>query len=274
MKNKITIIILFVSLNIFADTLILNTGEYFQGKTISQNTKEIIFYGEDKKNNSYPKTQVLRVFYRDMSEAEVQAVIDKEFKDSTKKIKAKKFSLEDDSYKGNRWSPVWRSAILPGWGQWYGKQKVLGMSFGLLFLGSLSFLGSSYQTMNDNLDKREEASRNGNLALILQPPSLSNFTVLYITNQIYASQATQAEKDYQESLGTVVIAGGLVGFIYTVQIIHSIYLGNKLIKERDARIKKLNETGFKFDSKIERIQGIDNNQINQTVSFQYSIPFE
>lgn len=273
MKTKI-IILFFISLNIFADTLILNTGEYHQGKTISQNATELVFFGENKKNTTYSKTLVLRVFYRDMTEAEVQTAIDKEFKDSAKKVKAKKFTLEDDSYKGNRYSPVWRSAIIPGWGQWYAKQKLLGVGIGIIFFGSLSYFGSSYQAMNDNLDKREQASRNGNLVLFVSPPSLSSLPQLYITNQILASQVTSAEKDYQDSLGTVIISGGAVAFIYTVQLFHSIYLGNKLTKERDARIKQLNETGFKFDSKIERVGGFDNSQINQIVSFQYSIPFE
>jgi hypothetical protein len=269
--TKIFYSLFFISLNLFSDTLILTTGEYFKGKAITQNAKEIIFKGEDGKNSTYSKQTVLRVFYRDMTESEVQDAINKENKDPSKvPVKAKKFTVEDDSYKGNRWSPVWRSAILPGWGQWYGKQKILGLGIGFVFFGAVSFLGSSYADLNSNLQKKEIADRNGSI-ILFSNLSLSNLGTVYATQQLIANESKKAEQEYQQSIGNVLVGLGVVVFVYSIQLVQSMVLGNKLVKERDSRLKKLNETGFKFNSHLERFSSIENNQLNTVFTFQYTI---
>ncbi|MDX1959314.1 MAG: hypothetical protein SFU98_12115 [Leptospiraceae bacterium] len=279
---------------IIADTLILKTGVFFKGKTISQSSKEIVFKDATGKENSYAKNLVLKVIYKDLNALEVKKIVQQETKKEESKNNSsppinteamknekeltetedkKELKKSSDIYAGNRWSPVWRSSIIPGWGQWYGKQRILGLGIGIIFLGTVSYLGASYQEMNNNLAARDTASRNGNLFLIASPPSLSSFGSLYITQQIYADQSKKAEANYNTSVVQVVTAIGVVAAVYTIQILHSIYLGNKLVNEREKKIKEINSTGFNIDSKIERVIGVENNQLNTIVNVNYAIHF-
>lgn len=86
---------------------------------------------------------------------------------------------------------VWRSALLPGWGQWYAGSKVRGMSYSFAALGALGYFASSYSGMNS-------AQSAYNSAMII-PGNTNFFLLTYMNNQSKKSALESAQGTAQSA---------------------------------------------------------------------------
>ena len=105
----------------------------------------------------------------------------------------KKVSFKDlPIYRNNKFAPIWRSSIIPGWGQIYKKQKIKGsfiIGSELVFLSSFSYfayIGKDFADKERNeifdMDKREIYKKNKDLAYNISFISIVGASVVYLYN--------------------------------------------------------------------------------------------
>lgn len=118
------------------------------------------------------------------------------------RVPKKNSYVEMPIYKNNNFSPIWRSTIFPGWGQFYKKQPVKGtliMSSELALVSSFiyfSYRGKDFSDKEKNeifdMNKRETYKDNKDLAYNIATVSLIGATVVYAFN-IYDSFTSKGE---------------------------------------------------------------------------------
>ncbi len=148
------LLVLFLFEPLFAETVLFKNGEKTYGTVIDQSTDAVVLL-KDNKRQTIPKTQILKIIFKDIKdEAELVKIFETEkkklnkegkknekeeqldtllleqmIKENSYKTVQKRLALiekyidEQDggweeyiSAKRSPWDPVWRSAILPGWG--------------------------------------------------------------------------------------------------------------------------------------------------------------
>ncbi|MFB5650739.1 LA_0442/LA_0875 N-terminal domain-containing protein [Leptospira wolffii] len=137
-----------------AETVLFKSGEKVYGTVIDQSTDSVVLLRENKRQ-TVPKSQILKIIFKDIKdEAELGKIFEAEkkklnkegkktekeeqldtlmleqmIKENSYKVVQKRLALiekyiderdggweEYISAKRNPWEPVWKSAILPGWG--------------------------------------------------------------------------------------------------------------------------------------------------------------
>ena len=108
-------------------------------------------------------------------------------------------------YNTKKFAPIWRSIIIPGWGQFYKKQKIKGTlilsSEIILFSSSLFFAykGSEFFDKENNemfdMDKRKIYRDNKDLAYNISMFSLIGTSAIYIFN-LYDSITSDGEPSF------------------------------------------------------------------------------
>lgn len=228
------IILFFSSLPIVGETVILRTHEVLHGRIVFQDSKILKLKEENGSINEYPKNTILKVSYREVKdEIEIKKII-QEAESKLAPEERKKVVTVD---KRNRYSVVWRSSLLPGWGQWYSGKKTYAT---LSIVAMLGAAGYAYQKREAAITEKksyEALTRPLGFATLLSlgtTNSASPFDSPFdfgltgpgallgpiILGQVFFSPYQQSVNSYNFSLQILSIA-------YGVQLIHSYFIGRE-----------------------------------------------
>lgn len=163
--------------------------------------------GEEKKEDSAKETKDAKeVAEAKESKDSKEATESKETKET---IEAKEI-VEKKPYAADVLPPLWRSSLLPGWGQYYKGEKTKAYIFGgsvFFFLGSVFFFESSK-------DYSVSRSENYSKLLFVLPGERSLLpAALYLRNE-----SIQSRKEAQENLDKQEAVLGIAAAIYVFNI--------------------------------------------------------
>jgi hypothetical protein len=225
---------------LFADTVILKNRTVYKGKVISQNEQGLVFKTREGQEISFQKKAILKVLYKDLNEVEVKKVIQEEEK--VLEVPAKKVEKEiipekkevveevpkppelQEIEKRHWFQITWRSALLPGWGQYKAGRK---WEAGLVFVTSLVAVNLAIQGVFNFQSAESDYKRKSLLTPVLfnDPQSLETnlvFSFVYNSN-IYSSFQSEVTNSNNQI--------GLLGLAYLLQLFHSVYVGKIWEKE-------------------------------------------
>ncbi|MCB1178693.1 MAG: hypothetical protein KDK36_13995 [Leptospiraceae bacterium] len=145
LKLAIVSLLFFIPAILIGDTVILKNKQVYKGFVTAQNQNSLTIKLKNGKKQTFSKRTILRVVYKDLSAQEVKKVIQEEEKKAPPKkdpVPVKKevptkeeppakeeeppVKDEKEVFIRNKWSPTWRSAIIPGWGLFYMERKTPG----------------------------------------------------------------------------------------------------------------------------------------------------
>lgn len=223
------LLVLLGQYSLLAETVILRTHEVIHGKITFQDANVLRMNDDLGKAIELQKNDILKVSYRDVKDAkEIKKIIDEE-ESKLPPEKRKKVASVD---KRNKWSIVWRSAVLPGWGQWkVGKKGYAALSF-VGMLGAIGYVSSkrsaalaaenSYQSKMIFVGFGTLSSIGGTGG-IFPSGTAGIVTSAVLANSLFQPYGT-AVTNYNNSLQ-------IIGIVYGAQLIHSFFLGRAWEKE-------------------------------------------
>ncbi|XDD45594.1 cell envelope integrity protein TolA [Leptospira sp. WS39.C2] len=280
---------------IFAiNTVILKNGKTIKGKVTDQNEKGLSVQTNEG-SQTIPKSQILKVIYKDVSEQEAEKIRiaeEKKIKDKEEKEKAKlekerliaeakeqkrleeenklaeKQRLEEEKNKesqadkeakaeaewlatrqlgpspaatqcGGRLAIIWRSAVLPGWGQYCGGQTTSAGTFSILFFGTLLYSLGPLRTEDKNAKSHYDTmvllnqvggpgTRFNAQNISLPSEFIAGFVETSITEDFIVkskNEAKEANIKYLAGLGTASI-------IYFSNLFHAYMIGKDRYPDR------------------------------------------
>ncbi|TGL53607.1 hypothetical protein EHQ59_08440 [Leptospira kemamanensis] len=140
---------------------------------------------------------------------------------------------------GGRLALLWRSAVLPGWGQYCGGYKISAGTFSVLFLGSLFYSLGPLRTEEKNANTHYETmvllnqiggpgTRFNAQNISLPSEFVSNFLETSITEDFI-----KKSKDDAKGANTRYLAGlGITSIIYIANVVHSFMIGRDQYPDR------------------------------------------
>jgi hypothetical protein len=187
------ILILYTSQTLFAENILLKNGRNVKAKVIEQSVQGITIRKEDGSTETIQKSQILKVIYHEASAEELEKIrrveqqkIDEQHKLEEQRKLADEQRLEeqrkleeqkkDEELKktaltekkkilpqvpkdsGKHFSYLWRSALVPGWGQYNKNQKIKSsfFFFGTIIAAATLFTyDSKYHSAQSNLKSQE-----------------------------------------------------------------------------------------------------------------------
>jgi hypothetical protein len=227
---------------LFADTLILKTKKVYKGTVLSQNENSIEFRTNTGQQMSVSKRNVLKVLYKDLNEKEIKKVIQDEEKKNTKLLPSKKVEVEEtpiveeveqvevvpDSGPKRHWIDItWRSAILPGWGQFKAKRYY---SSGLAFFVTFGALNNLFRaSQNFSSAEKSYQLKSAPTSLLFQGvPEGDEFTSRFVFAFAYNKATFDEFANVTKRSNQAVWAFGVV---YGLQLLHAIFVGKQWEKE-------------------------------------------
>lgn len=140
---------------------------------------------------------------------------------------------------GGRLALVWRSAVLPGWGQYCGGQTTSAGVFGSLFLGTLLYslgpLRTEERNAKSNYDTMVLLNQIGGPNTRLNAQNISvpiEFVFGFIETSI-TEDLIQKSKNEAKEANTKYLAGlGTAGIIYITNVIHAYMIGRDQYPEK------------------------------------------
>ena len=156
---------------------------------------------------------------REKEQQEQKEVAKKEESEETQKPET--IEPEPQNVVVDRWGPLWRSALIPGWGQFYAGNNVSGGFFGGLFAFAAI---NSYNLRRIALDSRAEyVSFTDTTFLLPFVPGLGTpaAAVVYFETDRRSETYARNVKRQQQS---VMFLGG----VYLVQLIHAAFLSKEI----------------------------------------------
>ncbi|EMJ93266.1 LA_0442/LA_0875 N-terminal domain-containing protein [Leptospira alstonii] len=232
LKNRTTfplrlifISFIFLSLPLWsAQTILLKNGTSVKGDVTGQNENNITVRLEDGSVQTFSKKGILKVIYKDINEEEAKRIRQEEetkireakTAEEKKQIQEKSIFTQSEG-KGlgqkNRWSLVWRSAVLPGWGHYKADRKKTGIAYGALFWGSLFLTMTAAKNVKNTKSEYENVSAAVQLLPSDQIPALRQWIV-----SGKRSEYKKSIDDYEK------VATGTV-LIYLIQLANSYFTG-------------------------------------------------
>ncbi len=266
------IFILAFSLSLFSDTILLKNGTFVRGKTTLKED-QVVVETFDGKFKNIPKKEILKIDLRNISEKEIKELREQEEKleiarrDRIKKaneeiqrridnIKSqmkraneeqnqallqelenlkKQMQEVDEDNSVTHFGPLFRSSVLPGWGNIFvgnAKKKNIVKYFGFGYLGlSLALLLNSGQKYLDQLDRKNNYENKVQeytfFNALLNSTSIPNQNLVYgfyfLSEKNYSEYKTE-NINYNQSIQAL-------GFVYLVQLTHAYYLGYSSYRE-------------------------------------------
>ncbi len=123
---------------------------------------------------------------------------------------------------------LWRSALFPGWGQFYQNENIKGSLFLASFLGGIGIFMNSSASLNAAKGDYDSANTLGLVGAFIDP------TIFGILSY---SQANSAEQSMQASASMAQIGSGVAGVAYLFNLLDVAVLGNKGLTARDSGIQ-------------------------------------
>ncbi|WP_425269697.1 LA_0442/LA_0875 N-terminal domain-containing protein [Leptospira yasudae] len=229
--RSILILCLFFSMPLWsAQTILLKNGTSLKGEVTGQNEKAITVRSADGGVQTISKRSILKVIYRDVNEDEAKRIRqEEETKIREAKSAEEKKRIEEEavvikppvnpSGTRSRWSLVWRSAVLPGWGHYKAERKKTAIVYGALFWTGVVATGLAAKQIESKKAAYDEASLYGQVSGNLL------FGEAYVSDK--RSAYKKSIEDYQN------MAAGTV-LIYLIQLTHSYFTGVEWEKEEIA----------------------------------------
>ena len=210
------------SSSIFSESIVLRNGSFFVDvKILEQNTDEVTFQDQSGKKNIIQKTQVFKVVFKNITKEEAlqikkeedaklalaksnhdkKRVLEEENKIKEKELndilEAKRKEEEESQKIANisRTSVLWKSALIPGWGQWVQGRKTRAITFfalNIVGLGVVYGNQQNYLNAKNNYEEINQPSRNlfvPNYNFSLQSPAN-----LFVYNAQFAGARDAVEK--------------------------------------------------------------------------------
>ncbi|MBE8363947.1 LA_0442/LA_0875 N-terminal domain-containing protein [Leptospira borgpetersenii] len=260
---------------IFAETILFKSGERAYATVIDQDAETVTII-RDGKRGKLGKSKILKIIFKEIKdEQEIAKIIEtekkklnKEGKKSDKEEQLDTIYLEqmikENSYKivqkrllllekyleerdgdwenyitakRNPWEPVWKSAILPGWGHNAMKQSGWGTTYSTLFFVSLlSYFGldaaekDRTKAYDKKIEKIIEQQFTTDFLLgsnsSLTSASSPNLNLIFQLNTVKNSNSLNSirsdEGDYKKAKHTA--AAVTIG-IYLIQLTHAYFTG-------------------------------------------------
>ncbi|TGM12020.1 hypothetical protein EHQ81_01625 [Leptospira selangorensis] len=209
---------------LFADqTILLRKGGKVIGNVVGQNEKTIVVQTESGKQN-ISKRDILKIIYKDITKEEENRIR----KEEEKKVQENPQVVEEPIQiiqpplstgpSRSRWSAVWRSAILPGWGQWYTDNKLEAKITGGAFLVSLGYAGYSRSEAESAKSKYDDAvSKSSTTGAYIYGGGVANFYLLTVV--------PGARADYETSVHAYNTSVYVLGGVYLAQLVRTYFLG-------------------------------------------------
>ncbi|WP_039934376.1 LA_0442/LA_0875 N-terminal domain-containing protein [Leptospira inadai] len=265
-------LIFILSGSISAETILLKNGDKVYATVIDQST-DFVTILKDTKRQSIPKGQILKIIFKDIKdEAELAKIIETEkkklnkegkknekeeqldtilleqmIKENSYKVVQKRLALiekyleEQDTdweeyitSKRSPWDPVWRAAILPGWGLSHMKQNANGRAYQTVFIVSaLAYFGfeKAAQDRSSKYDDKVNDVLLKNPLIYAQISAVlpASTAQLYIQqDQISKLQDLNKIKNQEHNYSSYSHNALSLGLgIYAIQLLHSYFVGKK-----------------------------------------------
>ena len=259
--------IFFMPYLIYSENILLKNGQTLKGKITDQNSINIFIKREDGSILIISKTQILKVIYHDASTeemekirlAEQQKLMDKRKQEEEKHKLDQKVEILGEQNKGsqtkgilydykipskflensdNKYSYLWRSALIPGWGQYYKNQKTNSAFFFLSFLvsaGALFNYDSKYHSTKSDLNSQESYF----------PFSTGGITDLFFYNEIQNTrQELHTNGRIASNLSVVMLT------IYLLNLFDAYNWKSSEISSKRSSLDSKSETGISFHQTI------------------------
>ncbi|TGL61396.1 LA_0442/LA_0875 N-terminal domain-containing protein [Leptospira sarikeiensis] len=222
-KLVVLLITILLPIGLFADqTILLRKGGKIIGNVVGQNEKTITVQSDSGKQ-TINKRDILKIIYKDITAEEEKKIR----KEEEKKIQENPQVVEEPIQilppsstepKRSRWSAVWRSALIPGWGQWYTGHKLEGGITGGAFLGSLAYSASSRSEAESAKSKYDDAvSKSSTTGSLIFGGGVANFYLLTVV--------PGARADYESAIQSYNTSVYVLGTVYLAQLVRSYFLG-------------------------------------------------
>ncbi|TGK01976.1 hypothetical protein EHQ53_14665 [Leptospira langatensis] len=271
--RKIIFIFLFVfaPMGILPVTVLLREGGRVKGDIITQNQSSILLQTEAGKRK-IDKDSVLKVLFHDVNDDQEEAIR----KDEEDKLAADKKEQEDkdlaqrqlDEEKlrqeqlkkdeesaaaaaeearkqeelrrqaANRpYKALWRSAVIPGWGQFYSDRSFQGVIFPTLFAAAAYVTYDKYRLYKEAVQEYGNIGNpysKTNLIFTLSghpisiPSTPTSPLAAYLSDKYSPSQIKlkreEADRDFKEYQGALLVLGG----VYLINLIDSFFFANTI----------------------------------------------
>lgn len=228
-------LLLMISTSVWAETVILRNHQVLHGRVTFQDVNILRMKDDAGVIQEIDKNEILKVSYRDVKdEKEIRQIIEEEEKKIPvpKRKKAVTVSKpQANAEKRSKWSIVWRSALLPGWGQWKAEKKLyatLAIGGTLLATGYAISKVSEFQSAESSYESKTQIV--GLLTLggarISGSPFAGQsgiFLSIYFANSFFQPYS-RAQVDGNNAIQTLAV-------VYMAQLFHSFMIGNAWEKE-------------------------------------------
>lgn len=246
--REILIFILFLAIptGVFPDTVQLKSGQIHSGKIINQNRRSVHLRTANGQKLVFHKSLIKRVIYSNKTDNESERQKPGQEQNRIEKAKQRqeqhkreqrRKELEQQRQKDKETqqknesnqsqkpaggstvdlSALWRSALLPGWGQYYRNKHMKATGFwagGLALVGASTLLGARYDTLSSSYD--DAVIRDSLLigAFAAVPPS-ADAGLFYLLS--YADTAsTRSQMQTVAGQHRMVTAAGLLFYAYNL----------------------------------------------------------
>ncbi len=239
--------------NLMGESLILKDGTILKGRVTSQNAQTVVIQTEDGRKLEFSKIRILKIVYKDVTQAEALKIQKEEEaklaeKEQKKKDQEDKKKAEEELAKKNKeetdkqnridkeakladanqkekerlariqqkglspWSVTWRSAVLPGWGQWTDERKSSAIVYSSLFISSLYLVYRENQIYKNSVKDLNHI--NNPYETFIPPPSFSDPVALYIYSKPFEEQRDRVNQNYHKLQLSIAFSV----LIYTVNV--------------------------------------------------------
>ncbi|TGK08067.1 hypothetical protein EHO59_07495 [Leptospira semungkisensis] len=205
------------------------------GSVVGQNERSITVQTDIGKKN-ISKRDILRIIYKDVTKEEEKKIRQEEEKklqeNPQQKIEEPIIIIEPPKAEippRSRWSVVWRSAVLPGWGQYYAENKSEGIWTGSIFLGSLALAAATrVEAASAKKTYDDAVSKTSTTGTYIYGGGLANY-FLY-------TQVPHARSEYHNAVEHYNEAIYVLGAVYLTQLVRSYILGGNWASQADAPV--------------------------------------
>ncbi|RHX82014.1 hypothetical protein DLM76_07710 [Leptospira yasudae] len=173
---------------------------------------------DDKKKAEEESAQKVK------EEKQKQEMLDKQAKDADAKKKEEE-RLARVQQKGlSPWSVAWRSAVLPGWGQWTDERKTPAIVYSALFVSSLYLVYRENQIYKNSV--RDLNHMNNPYETLIPVPSFSDPAALYLYSKPFEDQRDKVNQNYRNLQLSMIFAV----LVYAANIFDAYYFHPRFAK--------------------------------------------
>ncbi|MDX1958699.1 MAG: DUF5683 domain-containing protein [Leptospiraceae bacterium] len=217
-----------ISTSLIAETIVMKDGTAKYGKLLTQNKDTVSFENRGGKEEIIKKKYILRITYRELNQEEISKIFQEskfgevvlyEVPNNTPpelEIKRKAAAEKKQSSDPTKPFPtlrgaLWRSAILPGWGQFYQDRKFVSGIFLFSFVASLGGVVYSNNQHNSNIKDYEYKNNTFLFSLLTTNSPELQF--------LRRKELNDQSSDLDKTSNRLQISGAVLGGIYLLNLL-------------------------------------------------------